>query len=260
MKCTTFSVLVLMSVANVLSAQDGLRVEPVQLTVRKKPSIEGVKVFGDPGLELEVAVLLPGKPILSVDADKSRIVSFTDDAGTDLKAGAPTGFFSWVKLSTAFRDEPIETGILEIRTKTLPATKAQRITLDAVVALVSASGTTEKKGKVALKKGTKIEFGPVPMTVSNVEASSFGGSKLSVQFSSDKNMDAIKEIEFLDAGGKRIDARSMGTGSFGMGGKKTYTKTFGLPKKLDAVTVRIVSHAKMQTIEVPLKVSMGVGL
>lgn len=265
MKSTTLGVLVLSSLVNVLSAQTeaqqvDARVEPVQLTVRKKPTIDGIKVFGEPGLEMEVAVLLPGKPILSVDAAKSRINSFKDDAGTDLKAGAPTGFFSWVKLSTAFREEPIPSGTLEIRTKTLPAKKAGRIELDAVVAIVTASGTAEKKGTVALKKGAKIEFGPVPMTIGNVEASSFGGSKLSVQLSSDQDMEAIKKIEFLDAKGKVIDAKSMGSGSFGFGGKKTYTKTFGLPKKIDSVTLRIVSHANMKTVELPLKLSMGVGL
>jgi hypothetical protein len=52
----------------------------------------------------------------------------------------------------------------------------------------------------------------------------------------------------------------MGTGSFGMGGKKTYTKRFGLPKRLAVVNLRIVSYVKMATIEVPIKLSMGLGL
>jgi hypothetical protein len=260
MKCTMLGALVLMSAAKVILAQDEVQVETVQLTVRHKPTIDGVKVFGDPGLEMQVAVLLPGKPILAVDPEKSRIVSFVDDVGTDLKAGAPTGFFSWVSMSSAFRDEPVPSALLDIKTKTLPAAKAQRLEIDAVVALITASGTQQKSAKVALKKGTKIDFGPIPMMIGSVEKSSFGGSVINVQISSEQRMDAIKEIVFLDAKGKQIDAKSMGTGSFGMGGKKTYTKRFGLPKRLAVVNLRIVSYAKMATIEVPIKLSMGLGL
>lgn len=252
--------LVLLSAAKVTLAQGGAQVEPVQLTVRHKPTIEGVKVFGDPGVELQVAVRLPGKPILAVDSAKSRIVSFVDDVGTDLGAGAPTGFFSWVSLSSAFRDEPVASALLDIKTRTLPAAKAQRLEIHAVVALITASGTQDKSAKVALKKGAKIEFGPIPMTISNVEKSSFGGSAINVQISSDQRMDAIKEIVFLDGKGKPIDAKSMGSGSFGMGGKKTYTKSYGLPKRVAEVSLRIVSYTKMETVEVPIKLSMGLGL
>jgi hypothetical protein len=44
------------------------------------------------------------------------------------------------------------------------------------------------------------------------------------------------------------------------GGKKTYTRTFGLPKKLASVIVKIISYEKTETIEVPVKLSMGLGL
>tara|TARA_R110002096_G_scaffold91722_6_gene207555 strand:- start:542 stop:1318 length:777 start_codon:yes stop_codon:yes gene_type:complete len=253
--------LVLLSVAKITIAQDQqVAVEPVQLTIRHKPTLEGVKMFGDPGLELQVAVKLTGKPILSVDPAKSRIIKFVDDAGTDLKAGAPTGFFSWIQMSNAFREEPVDSALLDIKTKTLPAGKAQRIEFDAVVALITASGTQEKQEQVVLKKGTKITCGPIPMTLGSVDKSSFGGSALNVQFSSSQSMDAVKEILFLDNAGKPIEAKSMGSGSFGFGGKKTYTKTFGLPKQLANVTIKIIAHANVETIEVPIKLSMGLGL
>lgn len=254
-------VLVLLSVANVTYAQDHqTAVEPVKLTIRHKPTMAGIKVFGDPGLELQVAVKVPGKPILAVDAAKSRIIKFVDDTGTDLKAGAPTGFFSWVSMSNAFRDEPVDSVLLDITTKTLPGKKSHRIEIEAIVALISASGTQDKQEKVALEKDIKIACAPIPLTLGSVETSSFGGSALKVQFASSQRMDAIKEILFLDKSGKQIDAKSMGTGSFGFGGKKTYTRTFGLPKKMASVTVKIVSYAKMETIEVPVKLSMGLGL
>lgn len=253
--------LVLLSAAKVTIAQDQqVAVEPVQLTVRHKPTLEGVKVFGEPGLELQVAVKATGKPILSVADDKCKLTRWVADDGTDLKAGAPTGFFNWVRMSQAFRDEPVDSALLDIRTETLPGKKAQRFELEAVVALISATGSQEKKAKVELKKGTKIGCAPIPLTIGSVDQSSFGGSALNVQLSSEEPMDAIKAIEFFDAQGKKIDAKSMGSGSFGFGGKKTYTKTFGLPKKMAAVTIKITAYEKMETIEVPLKLSVGIGL
>lgn len=252
---------VLVSFAGVGVAQEAaIVVEPVQLTVRRKPTIEGVETFQQPGLELQLAVKVPGKPILAVDADKSRIVTFVDDVGTDLKKGAPTGFFSWVSLVSAFRDEPTETALLDVKTETLPAGKATRIELDAVVAIVSAKGTEQKSQKVALQKGSKITCGPVPMAIGDVEDVQFGDSVVSVGITSSQSMDAVKAVQFLDADGKQMAAQAMGESSFGFAGSKTFTKTFGLPKKLAEFTVRIVSHANMETIEVPVKLSIGVGL
>ena len=98
------------------------------------------------------------------------------------------------------------------------------------------------------------------MTIGDVEDAKFGDSVVSVGITSNERMDGVKEIHFLDAQGKQMEAQSMGESSFGFAGKKTYTKTFGLPQKLDEVTVRIVSYANMETIEVPVKLSVGVGL
>lgn len=243
-----------------VAQETSTRVEAVQLTVRSKPTIDGVKMFGDPGIELQLAVKVPGKPILSVDADNSKLVRFVDDQGTDLAKGAPTGFFSWVSLSNAFRDEPTDSCLLDIKTKTLPSGKAGRLEIEAEIALIAASGSQTKEQKVQLKKGTKITCGPVPMTLGNVEKSSFGGSELNVQISSDQRMDAIKSLVFVDAKGKEIEVQPMGESSFGFGGKKTYTKSFGLPKKLGAVTIKITSYAKMEAVKVPVKLSVGMGL
>lgn len=41
--------------------------------------------------------------------------------------------------------------------------------------------------------------------------------------------------------------------------KASCTRTIALPEKMVSLTVQIVSYAKMETIEVPLKLSMGLG-
>lgn len=261
MRCTMLGALVLLSAAKVTVAQESsAEVEVVTMTIRHKPTIKGVRSFGDAGLELQLAVLAPGKPILAVDPGKSRIIRFMDDVGTDLAKGAPTGFFSWISLSNAFRKEPVETGLLDIATKSLPAKKAQRIEFEAVVALKSVSGTQEKSELLQLKKGTKITVGPIPMTLGDVGEPDAGGSALSIQISSEQSMDTIQEFRFTDKAGKDLDAKPMGSGSYGFGGKKTYTRSFGLPKKMAKVTLHVRAYKKIEIVEVPVKLSIGLGL
>lgn len=243
-----------------LPAQEGAKVEAVELNVRRKPTIDGVQTFGEPGLELKLAVLVPGKPILEVDADSSRLVRFVDDKGTDLAAGAPKGFFSWVSLDTAFREEPIESAMLQIKTGTLPADGAGRVELEAVIALRSAEGEQKKQARVALQKGQAIEHGPVPMKVSNVSEGGFGGGALKVDISSEVPLTAVKAFEFLDAAGVVLEVSDNGKSSMSMGDRTTYTRSFGLPEKVDAVTLRIVSYEKVETVELPVSIAFGPGL
>ena len=259
MHCTIAGVWFTVSMLSVAVAQGPVS-EVVKMTVARKASIKGLKTFSQPGVELEVGVQVPGKPLLSVDLEKCKLRRFVDDKGTDLSAGAPKGFFGWVTMSSSFREEPTDSCILQIQTKTLPGAGAGAIELEAEVALKSASGSESKEERIALKEGAKISCGPVPIEVREVEAVDFGDSKFSVQLASDQSMDAIKALAFLGADGKPMKAEAMGSGSFGFGSKKTYTRSYGLPERLDAVTVRITAFAQTETVMVPLKLSIGMGL
>ncbi|MGC6486369.1 MAG: hypothetical protein ACON4Z_01880 [Planctomycetota bacterium] len=259
MRCTITCAMIALSFASAAPCQ-APQVEPVKLEVRRAPTLEGIDSFGDPGVSLEVAVRAPGKPLLAVDEEKSKLVRFVDDAGTDLAKTASKGFFFWVSKRSDFGDGPKDACILEIRTKGLPAKKAGRIELEAEVAMRSASGSERKEQTVKLKKGAKITCGPVPMFFSSVDESDFGDSAVTVQVSANEPMDAVKEIEFLDAAGAPMKTESMGSSSFGFGGKKTYSRAFGLPQKPAKVTVRLTYFAKVETVTVPIKLSLGMGL
>jgi len=259
MRCTMSGVMIALSFTAAAPSQ-APEVEPVKLEVRRKPTLKGVDAFGDPGVTLEVAVRAPGKPLLAVDEEKSRLVRFVDDKGTDLAKSASKGFFYWVSKRSDFGDEPKDACILELRTKGLPAKAAGRIEVEAEVAMRSASGSEDKEQKVKLKKGAKITCGPVPMFLSSVDKSDFGDSEVTVQVSANEPMDAVREIEFLDAAGEPMKTESMGSSSFGFGGKKTYSRAFGLPAKPKSVTVRVTYFAQVETVVIPIKLSLGMGL
>ena len=57
MRCTTVGAWIALSLTQICGAQSTVsRVEPVSLTVRRTPKIEGVQVFGEPGVELQLAM------------------------------------------------------------------------------------------------------------------------------------------------------------------------------------------------------------
>ena len=259
MRCTISAALIALSTASFVAAQTP-QVEPIKLEVRRKPTLKGVDAFGEPGVTLEVAVRAPGKPLLSVDTEQSKLVRFRDDKGTDLAKGASKGFFFWVSKRSSFGDAPKDACVLEFQTKGLPAKGAGRIELVAEVAMRSASGTASAQQEVKLKEGAKISCGPVPMFLSSVDDSEFDGSEVTVQVSAKEPMDAVKEIEFLDAQGAPMKAESMGSSSFGFGGKKTYSRAFGLPSRPKSLTVKVTYFREVETVQVPVKLSLGMGL
>ena len=150
--------------------------------------------------------------------------------------------------------------LLTTQTGTLPADGAGRVELEAVIALRSAEGEQKKQAHVALQKGQAIEHGPVPMKVSNVSEGGFGGGALKVDISSEVPLTAVKAFEFLDAAGVVLEVTDNGKSSMSMGDRTTYTRSFGLPEKVDAVTLRIVSYEKVETVELPVSIAFGPGL
>ena len=259
MKCTIAGALIALSLTQIAVAQ-GTQTEVLKLTVSREPSIEGMKVFGGRGLELEVGVLVKDKTLLAIDFEQCKLHRFVDDKGTDLSEGAlGPGGFKWVQMVT-YGAEATDACMLKLETFTLPAKRAGRIELEAEIALKCASGSQKEEAKVQLKKGAEIDCGPVPLKIRSVEEVDFGDSKFSVQLVSDRPMDEIKAVEFLDADGKPVGAQQMGTGSFGFAGNMTYTRSYGLSKRLDAATIRVISYAKTEILNVPLKLSIGMGL
>jgi hypothetical protein len=91
-------------------------------------------------------------------------------------------------------------------------------------------------------------------------AKGFGGKKhFSVTLSSSGPLDAIQEVVFFDAAGKKLESKSAGRSRMTMAGKTTYAKSFQL-KKTEKVNLRFSYYTKLETIEVPIDVTTGVGL
>lgn len=242
-----------------LSAQKTYPMEVTKLSASRKPTLKGAESYSQGGLELEIKVLLENLHIIGLAKEKCVLRTWSDDKGTDLKAGARKGVFHWVKLGTRFDSDKSAVWTLDLSTETLPSKAAGRLELDADVVLISAVGERSVKSKVKLEKGAEIPKAPFALSIGSAKKSNFGNG-WSVSLQAKEPMDAIKDVRFYDAQGKRIAHKNDGSGSMSFGGATTYSRSFRLPKQIDSATVELILYENIKQVVVPLKLELGLGL
>jgi SLA1 homology domain 1, SHD1 len=220
--------------------------------------------LGSGGTTLNVSLANSNRNIIGMDAKKSRIAALVDDKKTNLLQAAKReddfggSMFGPLQAHIASGGHQCT---LEVRAPNIPARGAAMIRLEATIVLqCGADEKTVEQKDVALKHGSKVTIGPVPMTVERVEDSNFGDAKMMLTLASSKSMDAIKEIAFLAADGSTIKHDSMGQGQSGFNDNITYEASYGLHQKVDAVTIQLTYFSKVEELPLPLKIDVGLGL
>ena len=67
----------------------------------------------------------------------------------------------------------------------------------------------------------------------------------------------IVEVNWLDAAGKKLEADAGGSGSFGFGGKTTYSRYWTV--KGTPASVEFVGWTDMKTVSVPFAATVAIG-
>jgi hypothetical protein len=223
------------------------------LPVKKK--VPGA--FPDNGsTNLDVALSAPGKFILGIDVKASKLDQFTDDKETKLYTADRFGA-TW--LSDYVQIDPEgEVCTVHFNGQVAPAKGATKLRIKATVVL--SCGTDEKatdKKEIAIKKEQKETLGAFTIHVVS-DGAMFGGPQIVV--ASDKQN--LKGVEFFDAKGEAIKL-------FFPPNRQNYYPTpmkmqYGmyatLPKKIDAVTVKVTYFDKTEALSVPIDLNVGVGL
>ena len=240
-----------------------IQVDPVAIEVTRPKAAEdhGLSLFGKKGTSLKLLIVLPGKNIIGTDTAGCKLTTFADDKGTDLSKtrgwGSRPGWLGSFRLRIS-KDR--QACIVELRSDDAPAKGAGKIIVKAKLALKCGAGETTHTEKVALKIGSQIKFPPAPMKVSLVKDGGWGGMKMTFNLTSTKPTESIKEVVFLGADGKEIKSRELGSGRSGSSAKMTYETSYGLAEKVDSVTLKITYYTKVESVAVPVDVSVGVGL
>jgi|GEM_PF-1322338 hypothetical protein len=164
-----------------------MRVEVLSLTVSKLGRDafgNAINPFDDFGFWKEqagtvvLAKITPAaSPSLRLLGDRCQLISFKDDAGTDLftNAAAKLGddFFSGNRpLETLTAKEPGSFGV-RLRSARLPARAATRVTAEVMLTFAPTSGEkSELKSDVAIKAGQVTTVGPVKIKFKPFHSSS----------------------------------------------------------------------------------------
>jgi len=256
------STVVLLSAAAGLFAADTKTDVTAQVTglmVRKPlpPKKKDQFTFVDPGsTALDVTVSAPGKFILGIDVKASKLEQFTDDKGTKLFTADRPGF-SWLSEFAMIAPEA-DVCTVHLSAPQPPAKGAAKVQVKATVVLTCGADAKESdKKEIAIKKDAKETVGSFTVQVTN-DGAMFGGPQIAV-ISEKPN---IKGAEFFDAKGDPIKLffppyRQ----NFFVGvGKSNHGLVSTLPKKMDAVSVKVLYFDKTEALSVPLDLSVGVGL
>lgn len=229
------------------------------LTIRKPlPSKKKEAfAFSPSGTTVSVTISAPGKHILGIDTKASKLGNFSDDKKTKLDATGPFGM-SWLSDFVSINAEGDQC-TAEVRGSGVPAKGASKVLLKATLALkCGADEKTTEKTKLAMKKDTAAKVGAFTLKVQG-ESSPFGGGTIAL-ISDTRN---IKSAEFFDAKGKAIKLAGMpywGPHFGGAGGKMQQALTYQLPQKTESVSVKFTYFNKVESVSVPVDLSMGVGL
>ena len=210
------------------------------------------------GTTVWLHVSITGKPIIKLDGRACMLTEFTDDKGTVLDK--PGSVISWLGYFVPIAEDP-HSCLQGLRSKKLPAAGASALTLDARLAFVCGNQPEIAQWDVSLTEGTPVKLGMVAAKIRKVDKSTYGKRKLRVTFTSSQTFDTIRKLVFLDSAGKEIKSRFVSSSKVkAFAGGTTYLRTYGLAKKVDKVTIKIDYWGKIETVTVPVKLNVQMGL
>jgi hypothetical protein len=232
--------------------------------------------LGQSGTKIVLSLADPQREIVTLDHEKSKITACTDSSGGNLNKDDGSR-------SSGFSPFPLQLqpgrhfGVVEVSQSLTPAPGATKIRLQGEVVLQCGVGEkTAEQADVPLKAAGQISAGPVPFKTApgdkqagfsfaspfkleGAGAQQAAEPKIVLTLTTNKPIDMIKKIVFLNAAGKEIAQSDLGSGTTGFAGNMTYERTIGLAEDLDKATVRIVSFEKLDSITVPIDFEIGVG-
>ena len=211
------------------------------------------------GVALAVLVRSTQKSIVAFDDDASSLDVLQDDRGTDLLVESPDSYQPTFGFPQVSKDG--KAALFDLRGNGMPAEGGTRIRAQGTVVLkVGTTLETARQVNVPLKAGTKIMAGPVPFTIKEVTDGGSFGAQMTVALAADQRLDAISDIQFEDAGGAALETQNAGSFTMSTAGRVSVEKQISFARKVDSATMVVTYWKGLQTVRVPLKLDVGLGL
>jgi hypothetical protein len=226
------------------------------------------RLLGRAGTEVQAVVELPGKTILAVNAQESKLTVFPDDQASG--GGEKSGGSARPRVSHLAVSRDGHRCLVQFIADRTPAAGANKVVVKGSLVLDCGTGekTVQEKGfylKEAkkkengfyLKEAKKTKLGPL-----DLQASPQPGREISalwfLTFRSDRPV--IKSVECFDPKGNRLKVAMILPPLRGVGEKKYQSKYSVDNRQNDRVTVKVTYYAKVEAVTVPVDLSVGVGL
>jgi len=217
-----------------------------------------------PGVTVSALLSPPAGKIVSIDQNKSKVISFTDDKGTDLMA-APASNDPFNKPGFSYMPPQSEDGlpsaVVDLKAPGLPAKGATALNISGeVVAETAGDPEQVTVPDAAIQSNTVFSVGTMTLNIAGAQAKTNSWDKkvtFSVTFHCAQNLDAISKIQFFDAQGNEIEARKS---SWGGGDFFGYMVEYELKQKVDRAKVIVSYWTDLQTVTVPFTIKTGLGL
>lgn len=212
------------------------------------------------GTSLYVMISSADRFFVALDEEGSKLAAFGDDKGTDLSKSDDRFGSSWTGPWTRISEDGRSCNLAVISGKT-PAPGARELKLKASVLLLC--GADEKKAQqkdLELKKGAKLSVGPVEAEIEQVQEQKIGSeTTVYLSIKSEKSLDAVRKLTFTGADGKEIQAVPAGSSRMGILGKFVYNRSWSLKGNPAKVGVEVTYFDKVEKLQVPVEVTVGVG-
>lgn len=91
-----------------------------------------------------------------------------------------------------------------------------------------------------------ISVAGIEMTVESVQPANLGMVRLSVVLSGPRELDAVKDLVFLDAEGQAIPHHALSSVRAGLPRQQTYLYTFGLRRKVESFRIETTYYAELE--------------
>ena len=223
---------------------------------------------GQPGTRVSLLVDASGMgaTIVGLDDEASKVATFTDAQGNDLleakqddNGGMFTMSFGGSSPIGAFPkvSEDGKMIVLDIEGPATPAAGSGAVTLKASLALDVAEGTvTRKSDSIPLAAGQVVDK-EGGITIDSVGESEWGDAAMSVTMKMPaETLEQIATITFYNAAGKDITDGQRSTMTM-MGRAEVMWE---LTEKVDAATIELTLHDKMRKLDVPVDLTVTLGL
>lgn len=151
--------------------------------------------------------------------------------------------------------------ITHVESSGVPKKGTKNLTLKGGLVVSLASKSKEVRSELTvLKKGEKLVVGEDAFEINSLGKPDWGDDPIQVELKSSVSYKDFKGFHFYDSEGNKVESNRSGSGSMGIFGKRTYTVSFNLKKKVDKIVLAVDEWSDLEVVKIPFDFTIGAGL